>query len=771
MGIEKFFNSLASENEIKTESATKLGFSSKIETTSLYIDFNSIVYTTMNQMEKEINYVLWEIINRSKIGGNTEKGIEYGKLWNIDTIKADLKEFQNKTKNETLNKELLDRIESYIIRLVDEFIDKKKLKNVIIAVDGIPTISKMVEQKKRRYAGYLASQLKKKIYNEYKEGLSNTRIEYEENKISLPRGDITPHSDLMKHISDRLSSSKFKKVLEKKCPNMKRYEFSSANEFGEGEKKIAEDILEKVVSSNEKITLFSPDADVIILAMIFKANLYDKKNINPRFDLIRFNQQSLKYDFVNIDNLYQSIHKYLLDNGKKGLNKNQTLTDVCFLFTLFGNDFVPRIKSIDARIDFEAILKLYAEMKGEILEYNSKKTKYEINTKAMMNYFKHMNEVEKYLLKDKYMLDNYKNFKFIRGNLKGEGYTGYESVKEYVNKWNKKRNDIEHVKNVLAIEMNIDREKIEQMSEEELLRNFDMVKKDIDLGYRNGKLKFLSHKDSVNTQYHINNIRLTLPHPSVNITNYDKEAYSLDRQIGKYKEILNAKQSDYGYVRVDFEQNYYTIITNKPELDIKLYHKDIDIKNENDLRNLVTEYIVGVFWITGFYFNMNDKKENINEKPLWFFKQDRAPLINDIVNYYDYDIVIDEYNKEVSKTTSIEKYFNTTEHYIYVTPVNLWKDVPKKYDKVSNMLIDVDSIADKVYNQKKGNKYLDCRRAYFLNKCSIIPLRLFTFQEFKKMIRKDTVDGIMNRANKRFEKTGDKVFKYLAEDCKKFIKN
>jgi hypothetical protein len=41
----------------------------------------------------------------------------------------------------------------------------EKLKQLYIALDGIPTMSKIIEQKKRRYSGYIIDEISKKIFD------------------------------------------------------------------------------------------------------------------------------------------------------------------------------------------------------------------------------------------------------------------------------------------------------------------------------------------------------------------------------------------------------------------------------------------------------------------------------------------------------------------------------------------------------------------------------------------------------------------------------
>ena len=61
MGIERFFNSLTKSENIK-ENGIITGLTEKINTEYFYIDFNSIIYNVVNEIEKELNYLLYSVI-------------------------------------------------------------------------------------------------------------------------------------------------------------------------------------------------------------------------------------------------------------------------------------------------------------------------------------------------------------------------------------------------------------------------------------------------------------------------------------------------------------------------------------------------------------------------------------------------------------------------------------------------------------------------------------------------------------------------------------
>ena len=45
--------------------------------------------------------------------------------------------------------------------------------------------------------------------------------------------------------------------------------------------------------------------------------------------------------------------------SKDEFNKTNVTNDIAFIFTLFGNDFIPKLESIDVRNDIETLMNIY----------------------------------------------------------------------------------------------------------------------------------------------------------------------------------------------------------------------------------------------------------------------------------------------------------------------------------------------------------------------------------------------------------------------------
>ena len=233
MGIERFFSSIEENNITNLESSFTYKIQKKLKVDHLLIDFNSIVHVTSAAVVSDMNYLLYQIINKSfKANNKAKKIIEDYKIKiniNDDIIYTDLIKVITK---DFLDKTILDKVEEYVLNIVNNFVEGQKLKTLYIAVDGVPNKSKMIEQKKRRYMGVIISELKEKIFHKHEKELmkNETRYLYEQNKFEWSKIYISPGTKFMDLLDELLTSDS----LNKKISFIKKYKYSGPKEFGEG---------------------------------------------------------------------------------------------------------------------------------------------------------------------------------------------------------------------------------------------------------------------------------------------------------------------------------------------------------------------------------------------------------------------------------------------------------------------------------------------------------------------------------------------------------
>jgi len=817
MGIERFFNSLTKNETIK-EHGIILGLKQKINTENLYLDFNSIIYNVTMKVEEDLNYLLYSLIlfeeNKKPLDSHTE---EICKQYNFS---GSVEKYKTYFSQELLDELTTKLIQEQIIYIITQLVVPEEVKLLYLAFDGVPTMGKVIEQKKRRYNGYVLARLKKKIYDKWFDSLPDKRKKFEENKKHFDRSKIISWTNFIEGIVNSLKSDAFKKQLFEKNINLKQYIVSDQNDFGEGEKKIMEHIIQNKVKG--RYVIYSPDADVIILSMIANNIL----NNDSEFTVLRFNQQSYEYDSVNISILINNIYNFTLGkiNNNKDFTKLSVSNDIAFIFTLFGNDFVPRLESIDARNDIETIINAYADtmnlLKVKRCLIFTEKNIFKINYYALSKLINEIAKIENILLFDTYMSNKYKNYNFYKRELKVERL--YPVLEKYIGF----ANDIFDKLRLIYKNENIDKD-IDQIidnSDKAMIRMFLVMEaksnnpdQELEKSFRKqlykivsialhndsigklpivGRLRLLLFDNNVDNEKHQENIKNDMPHPDMEITEYDIEAYKMEKKIGEYEVKLNATDFDLGSLSIsilpngNYNINRYNIIGNIIdyydrffEIGSSLaYNKDkkiitYDRKNRQKLNDLVFDYLTGLCWVFDFYFNRNDRKYNLENISTWFYPHHRSPLlyqVREVLNSIpdktkltqEMNLLFNEISFSSKYKISHDKYMTKLEHYLYVTPKTKHAKIPDKYkhviDENTDIFPDLDKLVDKIWDNENINEIIECKRVPYINKCNLMCVRFVPFDEYKDIIDLDNKKYLKRYFRNLYEITkNEKFMKYV----------
>jgi 5'-3' exonuclease len=808
MGIERFFKSVINNQTIQTKDG-KFILKDKIQADFISIDFNSILYRVASEIEKELNYLIFDIIYKDNTEKKLEnKSLEIAKIWDFKI--GNLDDFKKYFNEEKIDQMSIQKVKEHLTTMFDDIIDGTKLRKIKISMDGIPNMGKMVEQKKRRYNLYLINKLKKELYKDHCEKLDGKTKIYENNKFGYNRNKILAWNSFMTRVTTELTDKEYINNLKKKYVHLEEFTFSGANIPGEGEKKIIEYILQN--NSDGKYVIYSPDSDVIILSMILAIKMPKSK-----FFMMHYEQNKEEYTVIDINKLNQNIFDYVKSRIKLNidLDCSNIINDIAMLLSMFGNDFIPKIESLDVRKDFIIIINKYCDVLnnsygGNIFYltscYNSK---VKINYQSLKNFFGKMSDVEIYLIKDTYMANNYSNYKRLKEQLEVNNlYIWLTSYIENVNKLlneiygligqvnekldNKSTTEICHnilepfiknlynkydkefIKDFVIVEGKKKMKDIGNLLEKEFndkIKSYFVISNNesslfckVDIKLR---LRLIPFDDDIEAKYHKDNLDKLKIIEYMELTEYDKENYLIERMMGKFRKNLNAINNEVGKIsltvtKTSGTKKYYKIITSlfrKEDYDdqdylnyYKLYFNCLP--TNKIVNNYCEEYLSGLFWLTDFYFNKNDANYNYNNISTWFYKSHRPPLIREITNYMfqkkynDYNEFVKNMNKlqnkSISEIVNREEFFNTREQYFYITPKNSLTNIPISVKKVIDdnpiFFPDLDKIVLQIYNfENKSDKIdnnnpIDCSTATFFNKCnlSIEPL---LFQEFSKIMK------------------------------------
>ncbi len=258
---------------------------------------------------------------------------------------CDYQEFEKLLIKETLN-------------YIDEiyyFTNPKKL--LYISIDGIPSRSKIIQQRNRRFTGMWKKNQTLDILSSMKKcskGNKNNEIENLINKINneWSSDNISPGTIFMKNMCD--SIRKHIQNYPIKCI------LSDYNEPGEGEFKIVKYIRDHKNEYLDKPTdiIYGLDADLIMLSLIINESsvyllrepvFFDTKNTD-------------KFLYFDINLLYQKI----IVNLTRIYNINETDNNLLihvyvFLCIFLGNDFLPNLSYIEIKNNgIDILLKTYS---------------------------------------------------------------------------------------------------------------------------------------------------------------------------------------------------------------------------------------------------------------------------------------------------------------------------------------------------------------------------------------------------------------------------
>ena len=640
MGIERFFSSIYKDFNI-IQNITKPYPTYKCE--YLLIDFNSIIHT-ITSVEKNLDHL-----------------------------------------------HIFKQIEQYLIHLTNII----NCNNVYIAIDGVPTLAKMLEQKKRRYLAEIINNI---VNNAIPK---NTQKEehFDKKLISTGTEFMTKLVEYLKQIKIIKNNIIINIII------------SDFNEEGEGEMKII-----KYIENNNlnDVFVYSPDSDMILLlSMLSIKNLILFRHDQKQSKMIN-NQYEYIYNYLDVNRFKDILINYVKSKKIFDFDNQKIINDIIYIFTLFGNDFLPKMESLKVEMDLFILIDYYlitfSSDNQYILNYDNKVN---LNSNKLLQLLEHIYAIEYLLifrnLQD-YLYRNYEvNFrnKFIY-ELKNKSIKNYQEYHyqliKYIN-WSKiLTNPLDY----LLINVN----ELQKQLENYITNNND----DIFLGENIYDLRFKielkNRNQSINDKYHSDKIKQGL------FSEEKQIRYQIDFKLDKYSKIFNTRDEFYNNLNLDkllkekFDGNYNSIYNN-------IYKINDYYKNK---------YIEGFVWIMEYYFN----KTNGN---LYGYFNHKSPLIKDLIK-----ILSSKISKNPSGFNINLDYFKITpqELLLYITPFK--NDTDDIKNKLSLLGINPD-LSNKIKNNKNFifiNDILsiDCTGSVFTSKCHYLPLNQeINLIDFIKSIR------------------------------------
>lgn len=277
-------------------------------------------------------------------------------------------EFLKKNSYDDLNKLSVSKREqalaNFIVKKTIDFVNEiKPTKLLYLAFDGPAPRSKMKLQRSRRYKGVKIEEYKEKLKKQF-------NIDEKSPSSLFNSAALSPGTTLMKKIADGLKNAADKN----KFMNGKIIVIVNDTHIpGEGEHKIL-NFIKYIKNLKEKICVYSPDADMIVLSLQYQGDIYNLREKNPDKD-----DDVELYPDPNVKYIIFSINKYreaLKNEFKeiKNLNEIYLSRDLIFLTFLIGNDFVKPIYFMksNSRGSFNSILNIYKRLLKKYKVYKTK---------------------------------------------------------------------------------------------------------------------------------------------------------------------------------------------------------------------------------------------------------------------------------------------------------------------------------------------------------------------------------------------------------------
>jgi 5'-3' exonuclease len=720
MGVERFFSSIRNEFNItiNTEYPYK-----KIHGKYFFIDFNSIIHV--------LSAHLINIYNLNK-----------------------------KTNKDDFVKDLINEIEKYVFDMLKLNLYNNEIEYIYVCIDGVPTMGKIYEQKKRRYMASLIQFIGEK------EKISKQNFSWAKNNIS-------PGTIFMSNLETYLTSDKFKEKIKNICPNLKEYYFSGTNEKGEGEYKIINLIRNKI---NERTIVYSPDSDMIILLMMLKND-----NVILRYDQQysqldeNFNGKQYNILYVNefknvlLDYIYKRKNPYIT------IDNNRIINDIILIFTIFGDDFLPKLENFRVNSDIYIIIDYYIlnyqdngyllnnDKTIKLVSFHSFLNLLSINEKLFLQrnklqtIYSNYNKVEKdlfsynmYVFREmvfeliwKFIYENRDSFNGQTVNPHNIG--NFINVKQFLKYIENENNvDIVEIGKYSKRYFKYAKNKIYPELKKIFIENYINIIKyiTVETFYNNTK-KFNNKKilNQYNKNYYLIeskfefmndfllfmyynslqmpfNMELNKEEPRLNKNNFDSKLFPHKRNL------LNLNDKESFLYKIEYKlDNFYNIMNPKDKFYDYYNYNDKDYENNynklysiND--NVIMEYIKGIYWVTNYYFGNSFD-------PTWYYKIGRTPLLSSITRYL---------NKNKFRDNSLNKELNLTpiSQILFITPINYNNDILSQVDFINyenkNKLVkfikdnkkfyyDLDKIYNNIINGNSKN--IDCSANVFLSKCHL----------------------------------------------------
>lgn len=797
MGVLEFFGTLVRHNV--TNSSIQTGFTKKTKINHFLVDFNSIIHVSGKNVLSCINALLKTALKlhyRRRLSGNTiiTPQLEKYKMAHIlKKIKSDsdpeliVDLFHEHFTPKLLDKLVITDVVKTVLYMLRTYCQNDDIKTLLLSIDGVPSKGKMVEQRQRRYLGAITIEYEKLIMLKYSKFLKQQEDNVylaTKKPIHWSRNKITPGTAFMHKLVAYLRSDNIQTAFKKQRPNL-NVVLTDMYEIGEGETKIVNYVHTYLDKTKDSVVVYSPDADMILLCMLLPVQ---------DIHMLRFNQQTSDYDMINIKLLKDNIGNYINNNPTAEPEKfdvDKINRDIVCLSTLFGNDFVPRIETLNVKKGFQNIMDAYlttllefktkghyliktvkdSQTKGGRSRSKSKKMRggtepsYRLNLTFLRSFLEKLVPEEEDFIEHNSLYNQYITFgqiKYVFSHMEINEENVVSTVTQFKQEYGTLTNLIRQNGDYMLytgneLFMNSLKRAVNLTIDDKQINTIYLTNKEF-----LGMLKSYYNKvrDFPRLNINLNTYTRDIDSPlfkrrlkddGVDPTNiYQRDLYKFRNMLNEYYVKFNAQPLTLDVASID---DYYKTYFGKKVLTAKGELTGDGVK-------IMQDYVEGIVWVFNYYYN---ERTYINT---WYYSHERAPLLGHILMYLKsidlatFTNMFD--NLAQYQVKDLTKYFNPVEQLISVSPMT--KDIvqllPANYQSyimskeldpfLASYFVDVKAVTKKIWKEKVATT-VDCRSIPYFNKCLmsyIIRPTREDDKQFLEAIRKVEPTDVSKRRSK-----------------------
>ena len=721
MGLDRFANFIS--KSINNEGIEEININNnirKIISNHIVFDLTFLIYQEIINIENEINDIIKIILCYPFICENIELLEEQLELilnqshwksyyndinllfngFNDDEIIQQFISFITSKTSDNVESTMVielviyEKIVNVMLDMIYKIHDINFIQSLLIFFDGIPSLSKIIEQRRRRINTFIESSEKKKIFKLYFDNLESTNKKLCENlskKYSDNKNQETDNLifDYLKWIKNRFtldksigSSSNFIKQFElfikfRMLNNFTKITIyiNSAQEYGEADLKIF-----KYISAQEKYgdyCIHTIDSDLIHQILVQQS--YYKiigKDIN--FTVAKYIK---KYNSVGYIQILEAnvIIKSILDlynsiNNIKTINY-KIIWDLCLLFYFFGNDHLPQSVEIGPELGLEFFIKKHYQALNKNNIINIKKLYISIDINNLKLILEKINETKEQnitrIILQRFFKVNINFVNLLVDKLK----LNYSMI-------------INFLKNFIIYKsiqlQQFDKQRFDNLDECDLRKVYN-----VNIHNPNDYLN-LSIFNFTDYQQHIFNESIQLIEN--NIDYCEIEFNGLMLYIKSINIADDPYQDLYNYV-VDISNinlnKKYTIYNNYHDI---YSHLQIINSLTLDSRSNVNDYLKKMYHLIITQFG---NMKNFHSDNITFYSNYNVPSLNNIIEFIindDNTITKKWLNEILIENIDKTKYFNSINHHLLITPFLFAYKLPHNISIIAKEIKHIDNL-------------------------------------------------------------------------------